>query len=307
MNIGILGSGAIGKYLAISLVRAGIPTTLIPVHRDHAYVNLLNRNGITLQSDTQVVTSTVPLGSLNQGSPIPDLLILSTKAYQNEDIAQKIIHSELRSCPILVFQNGWDTGRIVQAILPHIPILLGVVKLGVTQLDPCTIRLNGVGTSQLAPYSNSIPAGLLDRVVACLSQATIPCEKIANWREPAFIKVVINSVINPLTALYEKPNGMLLETPSEFPRIKALIKEAAQVGKALGIDISEAILFDQVMDTARTTENNYSSMLQDIQAGRPTEWEYLNGALIRVAHFEGMTLPTHEALGHALKRKVSAD
>ena len=102
-------------------------------------------------------------------------------------------------------------------------------------------------------------------------------------------KLLANVCINPLTAVLGIRNGEVREAPQRH-LLETLASEAAPV---LGIPRAEALR--RVLDVAKVTAGNRSSMLQDIQAGRRTENDYLTGALLRLARRKRVAVPTHQA------------
>jgi 2-dehydropantoate 2-reductase len=108
----------------------------------------------------------------------------------------------------------------------------------------------------------------------------------ADWR-----KVAVNVAINPLTALAGVRNGQLAEQEHLREQMLALAREAAAVARAEGVALSDREAESAALDAARATADNVSSMWQDVLAGRPTEIEFLGGALLALAARHGLRLP----------------
>ena len=119
-------------------------------------------------------------------------------------------------------------------------------------------------------------------------------------RQARLRKLLANVCLNPVTALFRVRNGALREPPYVI-LAQALALEAAPVLRAEGLAITAAGAIARVMEVARTTARNRSSMLQDLLAGRRTENDHLTGALLRLARRHRLAVPTHAAL-HRLIR-----
>ena len=108
-------------------------------------------------------------------------------------------------------------------------------------------------------------------------------------------KLIINSAINPLTALLRVPNGQLLERPTARELLHALARETAAVASAEKVRLASADTVRMVEDVARRTAVNHSSMFQDVQRGAPTEIDAICGAVTRAGQRHGIPTPINRA------------
>jgi 2-dehydropantoate 2-reductase len=111
----------------------------------------------------------------------------------------------------------------------------------------------------------------------------------------------VNVGINPLTALNGLRNGELLDHPDIMEIMRGAVEEALRVAEALGVDLGEGDHVERVFGVARATASNRSSMLQDIERGRRTEIDALNGAIVDSARRLGLDVPVNETLTAAVK------
>lgn len=151
-------------------------------------------------------------------------------------------------------------------------------------------------TNNLA--SNS---GLFGCALSAQNCAPISPEKNAKLHE-LWSKLAVNCVINPLTAIWNCPNGELRHHPQEIMQI---CEEVAAVIEREGHHTSAEDLRDYVMQVIDATAENISSMLQDIRALRHTEIDYINGFLLRRARAHGIAVPENTRLFEMVKRKES--
>ena len=214
--------------------------------------------------------------------PEADWIIVLVKAYDTADAVSTARRMKPRG--IVSLQNGlvesvpqgvttaaaWRQGKRIVA-----------VTTGSTLLPP--------GFELLGEYLRK--AGMEARVTRDIHQARLS-------------KLLANVCLNPVTALFRVRNGALREPPYAV-LAEALALEAAPVLRAEGLAMTAGQAIVRVMDVARSTARNRSSMLQDLLAGRRTENDHLTGALLRMARRHRLAVPTHAAL-HRLIRVMEA-
>jgi 2-dehydropantoate 2-reductase len=140
--------------------------------------------------------------------------------------------------------------------------------------------------------------------------STLRCElsiaAVTDIERRLWLKLDINSVINPLTALHDCRNGDLLKLPGIDTLIDQLCNEFALVARAENQAFDIADLSAQVLRVMRDTAANRSSMLQDIHARRRSEIEFINGFIVRRAQLHGLFCPQQTLLFDAIKQKEHA-
>ncbi len=105
-------------------------------------------------------------------------------------------------------------------------------------------------------------------------------------------KLLINAVINPLTAIWRIPNGELLASEGRLQLMRELFREATMVYDACGVTYDEDA-WDNILEVCRITAGNISSMLADVLASRTTEIRWINGSLVEMAERTGTSVPLH--------------
>ena len=106
--------------------------------------------------------------------------------------------------------------------------------------------------------------------------------------------MLVNAAINPLSAIYHVRNGVLAENAQTRQEMEELTREGVAIAQAKGIDISFEEIWQAVLDTCQKTAANRSSMLVDVERGRQTELDIINGGLVWTAREVGMRAPAHE-------------
>jgi 2-dehydropantoate 2-reductase len=136
----------------------------------------------------------------------------------------------------------------------------------------------------------------LEPLVEALRIANFRVEVVADTESLLWGKLVVNSAINPLTALLRLPNGELLTRPAARSLMGEVAAETARVAAAQGIVLPYSDAVAAVEAVAQRTAENISSMLRDVQRDAPTEIEAINGAIVRAGEQVGVSTPLNRTL-----------
>jgi 2-dehydropantoate 2-reductase len=307
MDIGIIGVGAIGGWVAARLASAGEPVSILA---RGATAEALGQ-GLEL-TEQDVSTRVHPRIATSGGELGPqDLLILAVKTPALAEAAQAALPMIGPETIILPMLNGvpwWFTDRRLRSIDPDGSI---AVALPAAQVLGCVVhaacRREGRNRVVVAKADKLIlgePAGgtskRTERVRALFEGAGISCQGSADIRRDVWYKLWGNATLNPLSALTLATADRL---HAELKPIQlAGMAELAAVGAALGCPIAESGE-DRMAVTARLGPFK-TSMLQDVEAGRPIELEAMLGAPIELAHRVGVPVPTLKML-YAMTRLMA--
>ena len=298
----VLGAGSIGCLFACNLQRNHRPVQLIV--REAARAMLQERNGITLERNGELMQ--IPLQAeiaATLTAPIQNLL-LCTKAHQALE-ALKSIRTRLQDKPtIVLLQNGMGLREKILQAFPSAVVLHAVTTEGAYQRERFHVIHAGRGETFVGAIDDI--DSLRAQFVADALHGELRVSAVDDIEERLWRKLAVNSVINPLSALANRRNGELLEAPGISEKVRELCDEVALVAAADGHQISPAALLAATFEVMRATASNRSSMLQDIQAGRPTEIEYINGFIVRKAMQYGIPCPQQITLYDAIKNKEHA-
>jgi 2-dehydropantoate 2-reductase len=172
---------------------------------------------------------------------------------------------------------------------------LGVTTTGATLLGPGLARLGGEGVVSIEKHPRLAP---LDGL---LRAAGFKVQLVDDARSLAWGKLVINAAINPLTALLRVPNGQLLERPAARTVMASLAREAATVARKQGVWLPFKDPVGAAEEVVRKTAANYSSMLQDVKRGAPTEIDSICGAVVREGKHRGVPTPVNWAVWNLVR------
>lgn len=186
---------------------------------------------------------------------------------------------------VVSLQNGL-TEDTLRTDCPVALVGQGITTAGAHR-DATGVTLAGAGEILLPPGFEAL-AGLLQHAgFAARIEADIHAARLA--------KLLVNVAINPLAALHRVRNGALLEAPYRA-QLDQLVREAWPVLRAEGLKLDKDAALARVHAVALATGANRASMLQDIEAGRPTEIDAITGALLAMAARHAIAVPAHTAL-----------
>ncbi len=292
MHVVILGAGAVGSVLGARLAHAGHTVTLVarPAHAE-----AVARAGLVVEG---VGAGTYALRAVTQ---IPrdgpfEAAILATKTFDLTEAAEALARGR-EPFPVLLVQNGLGVEATTIAALerggwprPERSVVRAVQSIPATLLGPGRVRSPGEGEMAVPDPSADPAAAEAIRTFVRLFQGTgIPLKTTAELDREVWKKVLVNAAINPVTAVHGVPNGELRAGPLRREAL-VLLEEARSVAVREGarVEAEEAVAeFDRVV---RATSENRSSMLQDIERGRPTEIEAISGELVRRGERLGLDL-----------------
>lgn len=302
MDIGIIGAGAMGCLYAC-LLSGQHRVTLYDV--SPAVVDTINRQGVTLcePDGTQTVYS-VPAQFSGQGMTAPELLILFVKDLYSAaalETNRALIGAHTR---VLSLQNGMGNEEILRQFVPGERVLLGTTKHNCVTKAPGVIYHSGAGITHIgAPEGGETAAA---PVVAAFAASGIETAYCPGVRHLLWEKLFVNMTINPVTALLDCPIGVIGEDPDARALAAALIDEAVAVAAADGETFDAAAIKDSLWHTTRALSTGRASMCQDLEHGRRTEIDFINGAVVRLGEQYGIAAPTHRALVRLIHIKEAA-
>ena len=299
----VLGAGSIGCLFAAYLQRAGHKPTLILRDKSHCAL-LQQQGGIMLEHEPRsvcIAIAGVTAATIDQ--PIAQLLIC-TKAQQTLT-AINSVKSKLAKRPILILlQNGMGVRELLQREIPDAIILHAITTAGAWQRERFHVvqasrgeTVIGAATASEQHYADAAANAL---------RCELPIASVADIERRLWLKLAINSVINPLTALHQCRNGELLQLPGIDDTIAQLCSEFAQVAAAEQQIFAQDFLVETVHAVIRDTAANRSSTLQDIRARRRTEIDFINGHIIKRALQHRISCPQQIALLDAVKNREHA-
>ena len=294
MKILIVGAGAMGCYMGAVLTAAGQDVILYDV--DIAKMVLLDCQGIYLEEldgGLQIIRPQTR-EKIEVIEPV-DVVMLLVKGYNTYAAAQSI--ATIADCQpdIISLQNGMGNLEILSERFPTNRLFAGVTYQGAYEVSPGNIIHTGSGKTFIAPLEAQREDSARE-YAALLAGSGIPAAAVPQPQLERLLwqKLLVNAAINPLSAIYHVRNGVLAENAQTRQEMEELTREGVAIAQAKGIDISFEEIWQAVLDTCQKTAANRSSMLVDVERGRQTELDIINGGLVWTAREVGMRAPAHE-------------
>jgi 2-dehydropantoate 2-reductase len=300
MKVLVFGAGSVGSAVG-ALLAAKHAVTLL-CRPDH--VKAINERGLRVTGKREMLVKNITGVMDLDGVEAPDLVLLTVKAYDTASAAKALKEVVSPRTVVVSLQNGLDNIDIVQGAFGERAVV-GLTSIGITMLGPGEVRWAGEGDTVMGSPSGH--KGTAQRVASILTEAGLPTRTTDDIRSEVWLKAIVNASINPITALVRKENGAILEIPELLALSQAACAEGARAAEANGIALSCADPFDRVREVLRSTASNRSSMLQDVERGKRTEIDQINGALAEKGEGKGVPMPVNRALWALVRSQLSAD
>lgn len=301
MRICIVGAGALGSLFGGLLARAGASVCLYnPSNVEH--IRAIQSAGLHIERDDSVFQVSVEATTTPEALTEADLVGIFVKAHQTAQAMHQIAPKLNRRSWVLSVQNGVGMEGEILKFVSKERFLRGVTAQGATLLGPGRVRWAGVGPTKLGRWEGPITPEIED-ILALFRSAGIETEYSDEIERLLWEKLIINCAINPLTTLFDQPNGVIVHDIDLREIAGAVAQEVLRVARAHRVTLTEAEAVARVETVASQTAQNISSMLQDVRRGRPTEIEYINGAVVREGRRLGMPTP----LNLLLTRLIAGD
>ena len=301
----VIGAGPVGSIVAAFLSRGGYEVTLcdiVPSLLAPAVDPGISVEGTdTLHAKVNRVTTRVE----ELADDPPDVVFVAVKATALPLIASALEGYATGDHYVVSWQNGVDTERVLAKNLPARSVLRAVVNLGCVPLGPAHVRIafhhRPHYIQELDPASRDAAVGICDTLTGC-GLDTLHTDQIQDmvWR-----KAILNACMNPVCAVTGKTMAEVINDPILFQLVDALIKEGVSVARANEFRLGSEY-YPYCIDYIRNAGHHKPSMLQDIEAGRRTEVDFINGKIIEYGAQTGAPTPYNtmiRGLVKALERK----
>lgn len=277
----ILGPGAIGRLLAHSL--SPLATTTLIGRRA-----LPGRQTLTTSEGEQraQVLNILTAAQLVSATPKPPTCVhITTKAMAAEAALESLANVILPTIPLVLWQNGFLAQPRISQSWPG-PVLCATTTEGAYLTGDDGVVHAGCGHTFIGDLNNQ-HGELAETLAQTLTQAGLAATKVGDIRHRLWQKLAVNAAINPLVALNGVRNGELRKT-AYSEHVETVVKEVAAIMLAEGIQPpnggqGEEAWLALVWQVVANTANNKASMLQDVEAKRPTERGAILGPLIESA------------------------
>jgi 2-dehydropantoate 2-reductase len=304
MRVAIIGAGALGGTFGFLLAEAGHDVTLVDV--DSSKIEAVEREGITLiMPDGSRRQRPMSITSDPEAVGAVDLVQVSVKGYHTASAARSAVPMIQPGTYVLSLQNGLTNLERIAEVVGADRVLGGVTAHSAMPLTHTLIKYNGgMGGVYLGRFDKGSDPGL-SRIVELFASAGFETELIeGDVREPMWRKLLANVSVNAVAALSGLTGREIQEIEPATELVRALAGETAAVARAQGFTFPELDNpGDYVIKTLDWVGDNKVSMLQDMEAGRRTEVDTLNLAVVELGEKFGVDTPLNWAIGSMVKMR----
>ena len=293
MKIGIIGAGAMGSLFGGHLALGGQDVTLIDVNADH--LSAINENGLIVEGPSGVDCARPRAGRPEDFTETQDFVIIFTKGAHTEDALVSALHLINERTWVLTAQNGLGNADLIARHVPSDRIAIGTTSYAATLRGPGRLRLQAGGDLRIWA-ANGSRAPAVERLAEAISASGLDCKTDPKVEGAVWEKIAFNAAINSLSAVTKYRVGELGDFPAGRKLAELVAKEVAEVACARGVEFDLSRVHG-LLDAAFTHHREHQpSMLCDVLAGRETEIENINGAVVAEAHRLGLQVRVTEAL-----------
>ena len=305
MKFLIAGAGAIGAYIGARMAHAGFDVTLFA---RGPHLRAMQEHGVQVKSrEGDSVARPTITGSLEEVGPV-DVVFLGVKAHGLPQLAPQLKPVLGPETTVVSTQNGipwwyfqgfggeWeglrleriDPGGVISSAIEARRVLGSIVYFSTEISSPGVIQhIEGNRITLGEPDGSRSDRGR--RIAEALIASGLRCPITARIRPEIWVKVLGNASLNPVSALTRATIVQMLRDPGVSSVIRYIMQEVEEVSRKLGMELP--ITIDQRMAGAEKVGEHKTSMLQDLEAGRPVELEALVGAVVELGERVGLAMP----------------
>jgi 2-dehydropantoate 2-reductase len=298
----VVGAGVIGSLYAAHLARVAEVSVLT---RREEQANALDEQGLRVSGKSDFVASvnaTADVGAL----PEFELGIIATKATELEAAAARL-EGRFPAATLMTVQNGLGAEEIVRRFGDW-SLLSAVTFMSGTRHGDAHVEYVLDTETWLGPYETT-PLETAEAVAGLLVRSGLKALALPDVRPAQWSKLIFNATVNGVAALTGLPHDAHFAERDEPWQLGHLVHELVEEGRRVAGAAKVTLRDDpwemNVLATRRGSAH-YPSMLEDVEAHRPTELELINGSLVREARRAGIEAPLHEAVYALVQAKQSS-
>jgi 2-dehydropantoate 2-reductase len=302
VRIAVIGCGAVGSLFAANLgTLDDVEVWAYDPWQEH--VEAINANGLRLSGAGDVIGTVRATADPSQLPP-SELGIVATKSQHTAAAMAATAHA-FEQGSVCSVQNGAGNEELVAEHVQR--VIRGTTFPAGHVIEPGHVGWDTKGDTHIGPFEPSpAPMDAVQTLADACTRAGMPTHALQDARGAQWRKLIFNAASNAIAALTGRTHGQVAEPPTR-DLAWAVMAEGRAVADAQGIvlDMSPEELFDHAArkDVAYAHK---PSMLQDVEAGRETEIDFLNGAIVAFGERYGVDAPLNRALTQLIRGKETA-
>ncbi|MEC7647657.1 MAG: 2-dehydropantoate 2-reductase [Pseudomonadota bacterium] len=299
MKFAILGAGAVGGYFGARLAEAGEDVTFMA---RGAHLEAIRSTGLRIESENGEAHIHPAQASDDPAEVGPvDYVLFAVKLFQTEETAGFAKPLVGPNTTLVALQNGVECANVLSAVHGKEKVLNGTSYIAAVIAEPGLIRQTGTFASFAFGEQDGTMSDRGQRLKEAADKAGLNPTYSSNVESLVWMKFLLIATMSSITTSTRKPIGELRDDPDIQPVIVASLEESIAVGRAMGVDLPENAMEQQLKRIAEFPAAMVASMYHDLHANKPTELEWMSGAVRRFGKQCGIPTPTHDAFYAILK------
>jgi 2-dehydropantoate 2-reductase len=299
MRIVVYGTGGVGGYFGGRLAQAGEDVTFI-ARGEH--LRAIRANGLRVDGPNGdfVIDPARATDNVNETGET-DLVILGVKAWQVPDAARAIKHVVGPTTTVLPLQNGVDAVPQLVAELGSANVVGGLCRIVSYVVEPGHIRHAGFAPTIIIGELDNQRTERITKIEEVFKHAGLDTTIAADIQVALWTKFLFIASFSGVGALANAPAGVLRSDPKRRAQMLSAMEEIYSLAHARGVKLPADSVEKVMAAVDGLPDDATSSMQRDIAAGKPSELEAQNGAVVRMARESGIDVPTHTLIYQTLR------
>lgn len=294
MKFGFAGAGAVGCHYGSKLQQAGIEVVLLA---RGAHLQALQNRGLTHESDGETRCVAVHATDRPEELADCDVVVLSCKMTTLDQMLSSLAGNIREDAAIVTLQNGVEAPHRVAAVFPRHEIIAGTAFIGARIEAPGHVIHSAAGGVRLAAWT---AAKRLNDITAAFNKAGVPARAEPDARLMLWRKLLWNAGFNGITAITRRFARDIAANADTLEIVLACMRETVALAQAEGIKLQEQDI-EKHIEITLSMGPVMTSMWQDIEAGRATEVDYINGFVARRSAELGLEASANRMLATLLR------
>jgi 2-dehydropantoate 2-reductase len=299
MKIAVVGAGAMGSIFGARFAQAGHDAVLVDVVE--SLVDAINAKGVTVvRGDDETVTHVAATTDPASVGPV-DIVVFFTKCYHTAAAAEGARPLVGPSTVVASLQNGWGNGDTLASAFAPQQVVVGVTYNSGLLQGPGRVVHPAEQPTLVGSFVDGGDGDGAARLAEAIAAAGFEVSVASPVRPEIWKKLILNTATLPSAALTGMHAGALGACDDTHALVSDTTREAVAVAQGLGYEIDYDERIDTIFALLEKAGPSKASMLQDVEAGRRTEIDVINGAVVKAADELGVPVPINRALVRLIK------
>ncbi len=285
-RIAILGAGAVGSYIGSKLIEHRFTDVEFVARSGYS---VLKEKGLAVKNYTNKSPYNLKVNAVKELSGLYDAVLICVKSKDTVTAAKQASNHLKDDGFVVSIQNGIENPDIISAFIPADKIITNVIYMTAVMQEKGVLEYMAEGRL-IFGHINGQCSKYTEIYMQILQQAELNAKYTDNIKQYQWQKLMLNIVLNPLSALFRKTFFKMSSFDDAMSLTKSLFKEAQNAAKLCGVDIADEE-YDKITAKCKENISFKSSMYQDIEANRNPEIDAILGVVVRVHEKYGQSAP----------------